>query len=57
MLKKTLDFLDGKKTFIGIGVGVVYSLLVTFNVVPNSEAVWGLIAAFTGVSYRLALKK
>ena len=56
-MKKVLDFLDGNKTYIGIGVGVVYSVLIALGVVPSNELIWSAIVAWTGVSFRLALKK
>ena len=53
---KVINFLDGKKTYIGIGAALAYSIAIFFGV-PSNELVWGAIAAFTGISYRLAINK
>ena len=50
-------WLDGKKTYIGVIAGVVYSVLVYFNAVPNNQMVWTIIAGWTGVSARAAISK
>ena len=52
-----INWLDGKKTFISIIIGAVYSVLIATNVVPSNEYVWTAIATITGVSFRLALNK
>lgn len=57
MLEKTVKFLNGKKTYIGIAAGAVYSVLIALNVVPSNELVWTLIVGWTGVSFRLAQTK
>ena len=57
MLEKIVKFLSGKKTYIGIGVGAVYSVLIALNVIPSNELVWTLIVGWTGVSFRLAQTK
>jgi hypothetical protein len=52
-----ITWLKGKKTFIGITVGAIYSLLIYLNAVHNNQLVWTLIATWTGVSTRLAISK
>jgi len=54
---KLIDWLDGKKTYIGIFLGVVYSVLIALNVVESNELVWTAIVGWTGVSFRLAQNK
>jgi len=53
---KIKDFLNGKKTYIGIGVGVAYSVLIFMGVVESNELIWAAIAGWTGVAFRLAVK-
>ena len=53
-MKKVLEFLKGKKTFIGVGLGVIYSVLIWAGVVESNEMVWTAIVGWTGVSFRLA---
>lgn len=45
-----IDFLSGKKTIIGFIAAFVYACLIQFAGLPSNEAVWGLIALWTGVS-------
>lgn len=42
--------LSGRKTYIGIVAGIVYSVLVYFNVVPYNQMVVTIITGWTGVS-------
>ena len=51
------EFLDGKKTYIGIVAAAVYSILITAGIVCSDELVWTIIAAWTGVSLRSAISK
>jgi len=51
------NFLDGYKTYIGIAAGILYGLLIYFQVVANEELVWGVITAWTGVSVNMAIHK
>jgi len=53
-MKKLLEFLDGKKTFIGVGLGAIYSILIWYGVVESNPMIWTAIASWTGVSFRLA---
>jgi len=53
-MKKFLNWLNGKKTIIGIIAAASYSTLTYLAIVPTNELVWTLIAAWTGVSFRLA---
>jgi len=53
---KIWNYLEGKKTIIGILAGALYSILITTKVVPSDNMVWTVIATWTGVSYRLAIK-
>lgn len=55
-MKKVTDFLNGKKTFIGVTLSVAYSVLVYFGVVESNELVWTALLGWTGVSLRLATK-
>jgi len=55
-MKKIVNFLSGKKTYIGIALGVVYSVLVALNIVESNEVIWAAIVGWTGISFRLALK-
>ena len=54
---KLVNWLEGKKVFLGWAAVVVYGLLTYFGVVPSNNLVWGFIATWTGVSYRLAISK
>lgn len=54
---KLVKWLDGKKTYIGIAFGVIYSLGIYFNLVPNNNFVWTVIAGWTGVSANVAIHK
>ena len=56
-MDKFVDFLNGKKTYIGILAGAIYSILISSGAVENSETVWTLILTWTGVSFRAALNK
>ena len=56
-MKRLLNTLSGKKTYLGWAAVVVYGLLVHFAVVENNEAIWIAIATWTGVSYRMAINK
>lgn len=56
-MSNLLNYLNGKKTIIGILAGAIYSVLITFGVVPDNPMVWTLIVGWTGISYRLALPK
>ena len=56
-MQKILNFIDGKKTYIGFVVGFVYLCLIQFAGVPSEEIVWGFITAWTGISFRDALNK
>lgn len=56
-MKKLNDFLNGRKTIIGILLGAIYSVLIATNVVRSDEMVWTAILTFTGISFRLALNK
>lgn len=56
-MQKLLTYLEGRKTIIGIIIGAVYSVLISLGIVESNEIIWALIATWTGVSYRLALKK
>ena len=56
-MKKVIDWLSGKKTFIGIILSAVYSILIAFGVVESDEIVWTALLVWTGVSFRLAFKK
>jgi hypothetical protein len=55
-MQKVIDFLKGKKTYIGIGIGVVYSVLIYLGVVESNEVIWTAIVGYTGVAFRLAVK-
>lgn len=57
MFYKLQSFLNGKKTFIGITAGVIYSILIYIHQVPNNQMVWTAIGGWTGVSFRLAQTK
>jgi hypothetical protein len=56
-----MDWLSGKKTYIGIIVGTVWSLIGVFGIAdPGSDyfaAIAAIIVAFTGVSIRLGIEK
>lgn len=51
------NWLEGKKTYIGIAAGAVYSVLIALGYVESNELVWTAIGTYTGISFRLALKK
>ena len=48
-------WLKGKKTYIGVTVGALYSAAVILKVLPNDAWVWTLIATWTGVAFRSAI--
>lgn len=54
---KLVQWLEGKKTYLGVAAGVAYSLLVYYKVAADNQLVWTLIAGWTGVSARLAISK
>lgn len=56
-MKNLLTYLEGKKTIIGVIAGAIYSVLISLGVVESSDIVWTAIGAWTGISYRLAIKK
>jgi len=56
-MKRIIDFLNGKKTYLGWAAVIVYGLLIQFGKVDNNPMIWGAIATWTGVSYRLAITK
>ena len=49
--------LDGKKTYIGIAFGIIYSVLIYFKVAVSNDLLWTAIAGWTGVSARVAITK
>jgi hypothetical protein len=55
-MKKVQDFLNGKKVYLGIGAGVVYSVLIYLGVVESNELIWTALVGWTGVAFRLAVK-
>jgi hypothetical protein len=56
-MNKIVNYLYGKKTYIGIAVGIIYSVLIALEVVESNELIWAAIVGWTGVSFRLALNK
>jgi hypothetical protein len=56
-MKKIQSLLSGNKTYIGIALGVVYSVLIALNVVESNEIIWTALAGWCGIAFRLALKK
>jgi len=56
-MNSIINFLSGKKTYIGIVVGAVYSILIALGVAPDSQIVWTIIVSWTGISFRLAVSK
>ena len=50
------DYLKGKKTYIGIAVGIIYSVGIYFGIVASNELIWTAIAGWTGIAFRLAVK-
>ena len=52
-----ITWLDGRKTYIAAIATAVYTVLIAFEIVPSSETVWALIAAFAIVGFRGALAK
>lgn len=52
-----LEKLSGYKTYLGIGAGLGYLIAIQYFGVDSNETVWGLIAAWTGVSIRNAIGK
>lgn len=55
-MNKIINGLKGYKTYLGIGAGVLYSVLIYQGIVASNELVWTAIVGFTGVSFRLAVK-
>jgi hypothetical protein len=54
-MTKIRAWLKGKKTYIGLIAATLYAILVQAGVLPNEEAIWGLILLWTGVSFRAAI--
>ena len=52
-----MEYLSGKKTYIGLVAGFLYSVLIQMQVVESNDAIWGLIALYTGASFRAAVSK
>ena len=50
------EYLSGKKTYIGLVACFIYAVLIQMQVAESNEAVWGLIALWTGASFRAAVK-
>ena len=55
-MEKVINFLNGKKAYIGIGIGVLYSVLIYLGIVESNEIIWTAIVGWTGVAFRLAVK-
>lgn len=51
------NWLNGKKTIIGMIAGAVYSALIYYSVVPSNEIVWVTLATYTGISFKLGINK
>ena len=51
-----MKLLDGRKTYLGIAIGVIYSIAIYFGIVPNNQIIWTLILGWTGVAFRLAVE-
>lgn len=56
-MQSIINYLQGKKTYIGILLAVAYSLAIYFKIVESNELIWTAILGWTGVSLRLAIKK
>ena len=56
-VKSVQTWLDGKKTYLGIAAGIVYSVLIYFHVVQNNDLVWTALFGWTGISARVAITK
>ena len=48
-MKRVWDFLNGKKTFIGLFLAVVYGGLVSQGIISRNEAMEWVILTVTGV--------
>ena len=55
-MKSIANFLNGKKTYIGVILAIAYSLAIYFKIVESNELIWTAILGWTGVSLRLAIK-
>lgn len=59
-MDKIANFLEGKKTFIGLICAAVLALLAALGVVDADSRLFEVLVIivflFTGVSYRLAIK-
>lgn len=55
-MEKIKSLLDGKKTYLGIAAGVIYSVAIYLGYVKSDELIWTAIVGFTGVSLRLSVK-
>ncbi len=51
-----ITWLKGKKTFIGIVAGIIYSVAIYYKLVPSNELVWTAILGWTGIAFRLGIK-
>lgn len=52
-----MEYLKGKKTYIGLVICFIYAVLIQMQIVESNEAIWGLIALYTGASFRAAVAK
>jgi hypothetical protein len=56
-----MDWLSGKKTYIGIIGGVIWALLGVFGYIDPASDIYKTVAtvilAFTGISVRLGIEK
>jgi dolichol kinase len=51
------QWFDGKKTIIGIIAGFIYGVAIYYGIAPNNELVWGAIAAYTGISFKVGINR
>lgn len=56
-MNQIIAFLNGRKTYIGIAAGALYSVLIHYHKLNDNTMVWTAIATWTGVSARLAISK
>jgi hypothetical protein len=55
-MEKVISFLEGKKTYIGVGLSAAYSVAIYFGLVESNEIIWAALLGWTGVSFRMAVK-
>ena len=54
---KVINWFTGKKTIIGIIAGFSYGIAIHYGLTSSNDVVWGAIATWTGVSFKIGLNR